>query len=83
APHRPAGFVGQIGHWLNARAEALWQRLGGVSADQKSANAKELRRLRAENAKLRDQLEAFLALQQAAIPAVQTSAQGRALLPLA
>lgn len=73
---RPAGLLGQIGQWLSERSEAVWDRLGGLRTAP--ASSAELQRLRAENAKLRAQLEAFIALRQNIAP----SAQDRAPLPV-
>lgn len=57
---RPAGLLGAIGSWLGQRAQGLWQQLG-TGPDLR--DRAEIRRLRAENARLKAQLEAFAALQ--------------------
>lgn len=60
---RPAGLLGAIGSWLNLRAQGLWQQLG-TGPDRR--DRAEIRRLRAENSRLKAQLEAFAALQAGA-----------------
>ena len=59
-PWRPAGLAAQIGQWLIGRSRALAALLAPRRADP--APAEELARLRAENERLRLQLEALLAL---------------------
>lgn len=63
-PHRPPGLFDQLARWLGSRLEQTWQRLGGIRPDAEA----ELRRLRAENARLQGQLEALLALHERAAP---------------
>ena len=57
---RPAGLLGAIGSWLTSRTQGLWRQLG-TGPDPRGRT--EIRRLRAENARLKAQLEAFAALQ--------------------
>ena len=57
---RPAGLLGAIGSWLNLRAQGLWRQLGTGPGPRDRA---EIHRLRAENSRLKAQLEAFAALQ--------------------
>lgn len=73
APARSSGMLAQIGQWLGQRAEAIWARLGSPT----QGSSAELRQLRAENARLRSQLDALLALQQSKSP----RARERAPLP--
>lgn len=60
APWRPAGLAAQIGQWLLGRSRKLAALLAARVADP--APAAELARLRAENERLRLQIEALLAL---------------------
>ena len=66
APYRPGGLIGQLNRWLSGRVTQVWQQLGklGQNAPKPRRPAAQLRQLRAENAKLKAQLEAVLALQQ-------------------
>ena len=57
---RPAGLLGAIGSWLTSRTQGLWRQLGTGPDPRDRA---EIRRLRAENARLKAQLEVFAALQ--------------------
>ena len=57
---RPAGLLGAIGSWLTSRTQGLWRQLG-TGPDPRDRT--EIRRLRAENAHLRAQLEMFAVLQ--------------------
>lgn len=63
AKAQPEGLSAQIGQWLRLRLTRIWDRLGGVPHGSVPADQAELRRLRAENARLRDQLDALLTLQ--------------------
>lgn len=60
APWRPAGLAAQLGQWLQGRAAALARHFAATT--QQPDNAAELARLRAENERLRRQIEALLAL---------------------
>lgn len=60
APWRPAGLAAQLGQWLRDRAAALTRRVAATSA--LAPPEVELVRLRAENERLRLQIEALLAL---------------------
>ena len=79
-PYRADGLMGQLSHWLTGRASQLWQRLGGPRQTRPglAQSAAKIRQLRAENARLKAQLEALLALQ----PALPPGARDRALQPL-
>ena len=79
-PYRADGLIGQLSHWLTGRASQLWQRLGGPRQTRPglAQSAAKIRQLRAENARLKAQLEALLALQ----PALPPGARDRALQPL-
>lgn len=65
APYRPGGTLAAVADWLRLKGLALWDRLGGVPTARPaprrarlSAEAEELRRLRAENARLKRQIAA-------------------------
>ncbi len=67
APWRPAGLAAQLGQWLQGRAAALARRL--ARAAQRPDSLAELARLRAENERLRLQIDALLALRpESAMP---------------
>ena len=67
APWRPAGLAAQLGQWLQGRAAALARRFAVTT--QQPDSAAELARLRAENERLRLQIEALLALRpESAMP---------------
>jgi hypothetical protein len=66
APYRPGGVLSAVADWLRHKGLGLWDRLGGVPTARPaprrarlSPEAEELRRLRAENARLKRQLLAF------------------------
>ena len=79
-PYRADGLMDQLSHWLTGRASQLWQRLSGPRQTRPglAQSATKIRQLRAENARLKAQLEALLALQ----PALPPGARDRALQPL-
>lgn len=63
---RPGGLLARINDWLSQSAKGLWDRLGGMPSDRPAPRRKkasaaehELIRLRAENARLKRQLEAI------------------------
>lgn len=74
-PYRPGGLIGQLNHWLSGRVVEVWKLLGGL---RKPGPATQMRQLRAENAKLKAQLKALLALQNPP----SSGARKGALLPL-
>ncbi len=64
--YRPGSLIDQVAAWLSDRGRALWDRLGGVPTARPaprrarlSKEAEELRRLRAENQRLKRQLAAL------------------------
>jgi hypothetical protein len=66
--HRPGGLTTMLAGWIGTRLQAVWDRLGGVptvrpAPRRKKASAQELEliRLRAENARLKRQMDALLA----------------------
>ena len=66
--HRSGGLPALLTDWLSARMQALWDGLGGVptarpAPRRRKASAQELElvRLRAENARLKRQMDALLA----------------------
>ena len=79
-PYRPGGLIGQLNHWLGGRVTQVWRRLSGLGqgAPKPRHSSAQIRQLRAENARLKAQLEALLALQ----PALPPGARDRALQPL-
>ncbi len=79
-PYRADGLMGQLSHWLTGRIAQAWNRLGGQrqSRPGSTQSALKMRQLRAENAHLKAQLEALLALQHALPP----GAHERALQPV-
>ena len=79
-PYRADGLIGQLNHWLSGQVSQMWRRLGGLrqSAPKPRHSSAQVRQLRAENAKLKAQLEALLALQQS----LPSGAREAALLPI-
>ena len=79
-PYRADGLIGQLNHWLTGQVSQMWRRLGGLGQSPPKTNhsTAQVRQLRAENARLKAQLEALLALQHALPP----GARDRALQPL-
>ncbi len=78
--HRTGGLTAMLGDWLNARMQALWDRMGGVPTTRPaprrkkiSAQELELIRLRAENARLKRQMETLLATNKSPPPPRQVS----------
>ncbi len=68
ALHRSGGLQARLADWISARLQAVWDRLGGVPTARPAPRrarldpqAEELRRLRAENARLKRQMDALLA----------------------
>lgn len=66
APYRPGGVLSAVADWLRHKGLGLWDRLGGVPTARPaprrarlSPEAEELRRLRAENVRLKRQLQAL------------------------
>lgn len=66
--HRAGGLSALLADWIGSRLQAVWDRIGGVptarpAPRRKKASAEELElnRLRAENARLKRQMEALLA----------------------
>ncbi|WP_140420579.1 hypothetical protein [Novosphingobium sp. B 225] len=68
APWRPAGLAAQIGAWLLGRSRKLAALLAPRPGHRPAAD-QELARLRAENERLRLQIEALLALRPESAPA--------------
>ena len=62
AIYREPGLLGQLGDWLGRRAVIMWRQIGGIAPMRPEHK---MRRLQAENAKLKAQLQAMLAQQQA------------------
>lgn len=62
AVYREPGLLGQLSDWLGRRALTMWRRIGGIAPVRPEHK---MRRLQAENAKLKAQLQAMLAQQQA------------------
>lgn len=78
APLRASGLLARINDWLGQSARGLWDRLGGVptarpAPRRKKASAQELEliRLRAENARLKRQLDALLARDSASLSPIR------------
>lgn len=74
-PHRPGGLTTLLAGWISTRLQAVWDRMGGVptarpAPRRKKASAQELEliRLRAENARLKRQMDALLALRPSEAP---------------
>lgn len=66
--HRPGGLTALLAGWISTRLQAVWDRMGGLptarpAPRRKKASAAELEliRLRAENARLKRQMDALLA----------------------
>lgn len=66
--HRPGGLSALLADWISMRLQSVWDRLGGVPTARPAPRRKkaspqelELQRLRAENARLKRQMEALLA----------------------
>jgi hypothetical protein len=66
ALHRSGGMLDALAVWLGTRTWQLWRRLGRLELRRSAQGNAELQRLRAENERLRLQLEALLALQTGA-----------------
>lgn len=70
APYRKGGLIEAIGFWLRTTARRTRAKLGASTALAKSVGpangASEIEQLRAENAQLRRQIDALLALNEAA-----------------
>lgn len=65
--YREGGLLGPLGHWLGARAEALWRRLGGVASPRPPQSRKaQLRKAQSRKAQPRksepaDQIQRLVA----------------------
>jgi hypothetical protein len=67
AVQRGGGLLDMLALWLGTRTLTLWRRLGQLELPRVGRSDTELLRLRAENERLRLQLEALLVLQSSAV----------------
>ena len=73
--YRPGGLTALLADWIGTRLQAVWDRVGGVptarpAPRRRKASAQELEliRLRAENARLKRQMDALLAPRKSQAP---------------